>query len=163
MSSMVAIVSAFQNTEKLPATIPERMVSDAPPSRVAATISRVCREWLLVKTLVNSGMSAAASVPQEMMVESRHHSPPEKSANIQRDTTKVTTIDNSEVVHTRLVSGASKSILSFPWFCERAIAPLTLNATIDVRIIRMRMTKIHTRNDALCSGTTASAMNEISA
>ena len=68
-------MSAFQNTEKLPATSPERMVSEAPPSRVAATISRTCRELLLVKTLVNSGIKAAASVPQEMMTESFHHRP----------------------------------------------------------------------------------------
>src|SRR5258706_843950 len=141
---MVARVSAFQNTEKLPATSPERIVSEAPPSRLAATISRTCRELLLVNTLVNSGISAAASVQHEMMVESLHHSPDPSSATIQRDTTNVTEIDRSEVIHTRLVSGASKSILSLPWFCERAIAPLALKATIEVTIMRMRITKIHT-------------------
>src|SRR6476646_549563 len=98
---MVARVSAFQNTEKLPATSPERMVSDAPPSRLAATISRTWRELLLVNTLVNSGMSAAARVPQEMMVESFHHSPAPSSASIQRDTTKVTRIESTEVIQTR--------------------------------------------------------------
>src|SRR5438093_6782468 len=129
---MVASVSAFQNTEKLPATIPERMVSEAPPSLVAPTISFTWRDWLLVNTLVNSGIRAAASVPQEMMVESFHHRPWPRSASIQRETAKVTTIDSSEVIHTRLVSGSSKLILSLPRFCERAIAPLTLKATIEV-------------------------------
>jgi hypothetical protein len=90
------------------------MVSEAPPSRVAATISRTWREPLLVKALVSSGISAAASVPQEMMVESFHHIPPPRFASIQLETRKVTTIESSEVVHTRLVSGASKSILSLP-------------------------------------------------
>src|SRR5439155_21150630 len=107
------------------------MVSEAPPSREADTISRTCRELLLVNTLVNSGMSAAASVPHEMIVESLHHSPAPKSASIQRDTRKVTRIESSEVVHTRLVSGASKSISSLPWLRPRAIAPLIENAAIE--------------------------------
>src|SRR2546428_12680285 len=117
--SRTEIVSVFQNTEKLPATRPERMVSGAPPSRDAATISRTWREPLLVNTLVNSGIRAAASVPQEMMVESFHHRLGPRSLNIQRETANVTAIESREVVHTRLVSGASKSILSFPAFWER--------------------------------------------
>src|SRR2546427_2206345 len=92
--SSTEMVRAFQNTEKLPATRPERMVSEAPPSRVAATISRTWRELLLVNTLVNSGIKAAASVPHEMMVESFHHSPAPRSKSIQRDTTNVTTIES---------------------------------------------------------------------
>src|SRR6266508_2898095 len=73
MNSSAPSVSAFQNTEKLPATSPDRMLSDAPPSLEAATISWVWREWLEVNTLVSSGISAAASVPQEMIVDSFHH------------------------------------------------------------------------------------------
>src|SRR5437588_13124690 len=65
----------FQNALKLPATRPERIVSDAPPSREAVTISCTCLECELVKTLVNSGMSTAARVPQLMIVASFHHSP----------------------------------------------------------------------------------------
>src|SRR5256885_1485538 len=107
---MVASVSAFQNTEKLPATIPDRMVSEAPPSRVAATISLTWRDWLLVNTLVNSGISAAPSVPHEMIDDSFHHNPEPRSASIQRDTRKVTMIESTEVIHTRLVSGSSKLI-----------------------------------------------------
>src|SRR5919109_1557328 len=62
-----------QKALKLPATMPERMVSDAPPSRDAVTISWTCLECELVKILVNSGMSTAASVPQLMIVASCHH------------------------------------------------------------------------------------------
>ena len=62
----------IQKALKLPATRPERIVSDAPPSRDAVTISWTCLEWELVKTLVNSGMSTAASVPQLMIVASCH-------------------------------------------------------------------------------------------
>src|SRR5438094_1999239 len=53
--------------------MPDRIVSDEPPSRDAVTISCTCLEWELVKILVNSGMSTAARVPQLMMVASCHH------------------------------------------------------------------------------------------
>ncbi len=53
---------------------PERMLSEAPPSREAVTTSRTCPDSVEVKTLTSSGMSAPASVPQLMMVESFHHS-----------------------------------------------------------------------------------------
>src|SRR5438128_6284470 len=62
----------IQKALKLPATMPERIVSDAPPSREAVTISWTCLEWELVKILVSSGMSTAASVPQLMMLASCH-------------------------------------------------------------------------------------------
>src|SRR6516162_2319555 len=69
----LAMSSPFQKALKLPATIPERIVSDDPPSRDAVTISWTCLECELVKTLVNSGMSTAARVPQLMMDASCHH------------------------------------------------------------------------------------------
>ncbi len=116
-----------------------------------------------MKALVSSGIRAAASVPQEMMVESFHHIPAPRFASIQFETRKVTTIDSNEVVHTRLVSGASKSILSLPRFRARATAPFTLKATIDVMIIRTRMAKIQTRKWGFQSGITARAMKEMSA
>src|SRR5437868_12370017 len=62
----------FQKALKLPATMPDRIVSDAPPSRDAVTISCTCLECELVKTLVNSGINTAASVPQLMMVARCH-------------------------------------------------------------------------------------------
>src|SRR5262249_20314360 len=68
-----AMSEPIQNALKLPDTIPERIVSEAPPSRVAVTISCTCLECELVNILVNSGMSTAASVPQLMIVASCHH------------------------------------------------------------------------------------------
>src|SRR5436853_2678562 len=68
-----AMSMPFQKALKLPATRPDRMVSDAPPSREAVTISLTCLECELVKILVNSGISTAASVPQLIMVASCHH------------------------------------------------------------------------------------------
>src|SRR5690349_11461165 len=130
MYSSTAIVSAFQNTEKLPATRPDRMLSDAPPSRDAATTSFTWRECELVKTFVNSGITAAAIVPQEMMIDSVSHRLPPSPASIHFETTNVTAIERIEQIHTRLVSGASKSILSLPVFWARAIAPLTRYETI---------------------------------
>src|SRR5438552_13447098 len=100
--------------------MPDRMLSDAPPSWEAATISAVWRECELVNTLVNSGINAAASVPQEMMIESVTHSLPPSGASSQREAVKVTRIESSEHTHTRLVSGDSKLILSLPMFWERA-------------------------------------------
>src|SRR5438270_10681816 len=63
----------IQKALKLPATMPLRMVRDDPPSRDAVTTSWTCLEWELVKTLVNSGMSTAARVPQLMIEASCHH------------------------------------------------------------------------------------------
>ena len=63
----------IQKALKLPATMPERIVSDGPPSREAVTISWTCLECELVKTLVNSGISTAARVPQLMIAASCHH------------------------------------------------------------------------------------------
>src|SRR6476646_5718967 len=56
-----------------PATKPERIVSDAPPSRAELTISLTWRESVEVKTLTNSGIIAPASVPQVITVASFHH------------------------------------------------------------------------------------------
>src|SRR5262245_55858725 len=69
----------FQKALKLPATMPERIVSDEPPSREAVTISWTCLECELVKILVNSGISTAASVPQLMIVASCHQRLPRVS------------------------------------------------------------------------------------
>ena len=71
-----AIVKPIQNAEKLPATRPARMLSEAPPSREAVTISLTCVDSVEVKTLTSSGMIAPASVPQVMIVASFHHSVP---------------------------------------------------------------------------------------
>ena len=68
------IARPIQKAEKLPATRPERMLSEAPPSREAVTTSLTWRDSVEVKTLTSSGMIAPASVPQVMIVESFHHS-----------------------------------------------------------------------------------------
>src|SRR5262245_14334357 len=70
------ITMPIQYELKLPATRPEMMFSDGPPSRELVTTSRTCRECTEVKTLTTSGMIAPASVPQVMIVESFHQSVP---------------------------------------------------------------------------------------
>ena len=52
------------------------MLSDAPPSRDAATTSFTWPDSTDVKTFTSSGMIAPASVPQVMTVDSFHHSVP---------------------------------------------------------------------------------------
>ncbi len=68
-------VMPSQYAEKLPATRPDRMFSDGPPSREEVTTSRTCRLFVEVNTLTSSGISAPARVPQEMIVATFHHSP----------------------------------------------------------------------------------------
>ena len=63
-----------QNALKLPATKPDRMSSEAPPSRADVTTSRTCAELVDVKTFTASGITAPASVPQVITVASFHHS-----------------------------------------------------------------------------------------
>src|ERR1044071_6160577 len=103
-----------QKAEKLPATNPERMISELPPCLEAVTISRVCRASVLVKTLVNSGINAPATVPQEMMMESAHHKAgcavPEaslKSPSMSLRMTKVIRMEMAEVIQTSQVNGSS--------------------------------------------------------
>ena len=90
------------------------MLSEAPPSRELVTISCTCRECVEVKTFTNSGISAPASVPQLITIESFHHSEvsPPSSGIISALATKVSPIERIEVSHTSVVSGVSKFILS---------------------------------------------------
>src|SRR6185436_15593597 len=77
MSAMIA--RPIQYALKLPATRPDRMLSDGPPSFDDVTTSRVCADSVDVNTLTNSGMIAPASVPQVIISDSFHHivlSPP---------------------------------------------------------------------------------------
>src|ERR1039457_3748956 len=64
----------IQNAEKLPATRPDKMFSDAPPCFEQVVTSLACWDLVLVKILVNSGITAPATVPQEMMADNTHHS-----------------------------------------------------------------------------------------
>src|SRR5262245_8639344 len=108
------IVMPIQYALKLPATKPERMLSDAPPSFDAPSTSRTCPDSVDVKILTSSGITAPASVPQLMMAESFHHnvgSPPRLGIS-SRETTNVSAMETIEVSQTSEVSGASKFIRS---------------------------------------------------
>src|ERR1041384_3908333 len=107
------MVMPSQYALKLPATRPERMLSDGPPSRDDVTTSRTCRDSVDVNTFTNSGMIAPASVPHVITADSFHQSVPSpRSGIINFETMNVSTTDRIEVSHTRNVSGASKFILS---------------------------------------------------
>src|SRR5579859_126226 len=108
----------IQNAEKLPATNPDRMFSDAPPCFEQFVTSRTCLEDVLTNTLVNSGMTAPATVPQLMITDNTHQrslvfagSMPSmvKSPSKNLLATKVMMIETADVIKTRCVSGASKS------------------------------------------------------
>src|ERR1700676_5729633 len=86
---------------KFPATKPERMFNDAPPSSDDVTTSRTCAECMEVKTFTNSGIIAPASVPQVITEESFHHnvvSPP-RPGIIGRETRKNKIMKPSKTTH----------------------------------------------------------------
>ena len=58
----------------LPATKPDRIFRDAPPSLEDATISRTWADEVEVKTFTNSGITAPARVPQVMTEDNFHQS-----------------------------------------------------------------------------------------
>src|SRR5437899_2189189 len=120
---------------------PERMFSDAPPSRDAMTTSLTWRDSVEVKTFTSSGMIAPASVPQVMIVESFHHmvgSPPRVGMR-NHDTTYVRKIEMTEVSHTSVVSGVSKLKRSALRKRAEATAPLIQYETAAVTIMITRM------------------------
>src|SRR5215831_17251606 len=103
-----------QYAEKLPATKPERIPREAPPSCEDVTTSRTWRDSVEVKTFTSSGITAPARVPQEMIDASFHHrvvSPP-RSGMMTADTMYVRTMETSDVIHTSEVRGASKFMRS---------------------------------------------------
>src|ERR1700722_1179365 len=116
----------IQNAEKFPATKPDRMFSDAPPCFEQFVTSRTCLEDVLTNTLVNSGITAPATVPQLMMTDKTHQrslvfagSMPSmlKSPSKNLLATNVTMMETAEVSKTRCVSGASKSkSFNVPYF-----------------------------------------------
>src|SRR5687767_10582948 len=103
-----------QYAEKFPATRPERIFSEAPPSRDEVTTSLTWRDSVEVNTLTSSGMIAPASVPHEIITASFHHSVlfPASSGIVSHETTNVIATETIDVIHTSDVSGASKFILS---------------------------------------------------
>src|SRR5580765_5278705 len=121
----IMIVMPNQYALKLPATRPDRMFSDGPPSRDDVTTSRTCRDSVDVNTFTNSGMMAPASVPQVMTADSFHHSEPSPSVGIIIFFfIDAATTERIDVSHTRYVSGASKFILSAFAYFAFARAPL---------------------------------------
>src|ERR1043165_2325814 len=106
----------IQNAEKLPATKPDKMFSDAPPCLEQLVTSRTCLQLVLTNTLVNSGINAPATVPQLMITESTHQrfGCPTPAASLKSPSNillamNVMAMDTAEVIQTRCVSGASKS------------------------------------------------------
>src|SRR5437016_8265285 len=70
----ITMLKPSQYAEKLPATKPDKILSEAPPSLDDLTTSCTCRDFVEVKTLTSSGMTAPASVPHEMIDASFHQS-----------------------------------------------------------------------------------------
>src|SRR3954462_7638888 len=140
----------FQKALKLPATMPDRMVSEGPPSRDAVTISWTCLECELVKTLVNSGMSTAARVPQLMIDASCHHIWSYLTPPTARSRMSSQLIPNEVEMHRiaaiqiSRVSGASKSNSFRCPYCFSEMAWFTKYDTPDMQSIRNRMAKIQT-------------------
>src|SRR5438445_9546704 len=111
----------IQNAEKLPATKPDKMLSEAPPCLEQFVTSRTCFELVLTKTFVNSGITAPATVPQLMITESTHQSAgcavpaaSVKSPSSSLLAINVITMETADVSQTRCVSGASKSKSFWP-------------------------------------------------
>ena len=63
----------IQKALKLPATKPERMPREAPPSLAEVTTSRQWMDLELVNTFTSSGIKAAARVPQLMIMDKVNH------------------------------------------------------------------------------------------
>src|SRR6187399_3674021 len=107
ISATIAMLSQYE--EKLPATRPDRMFSEAPPCSEEVTTSRTCRELVEVKTLTSSGMIAPAAVPQVMMAESFHHQEPSPAISGIRslEQMNVRTTEMTEVITTSMVRGCS--------------------------------------------------------
>src|SRR5258708_9082198 len=116
-----------QYAEKLPATRPERMLSEEPPSSDDVTTSFTCAECTDVKTFTSSGMTAPANVPQEMMLESFHQSveSPPNSGIINLYTTKVMPMATIEVSQTTEDRRVSKLMVSELPYLALAMASLT--------------------------------------
>src|SRR5688572_17408534 len=76
------MLTPIQYALKLPATNPDRMFKEGPPSREDVTTSFTWLDSTDVKTLTSSGMMAPAKVPQVMIDDSFHHSVPSPRSGI---------------------------------------------------------------------------------
>src|SRR5882724_3988138 len=141
------------------------MLSEAPPARDEITTSFTCADSVEVNTLISSGMTAPANVPQLMISDNTHHSwPLPRSAIIAWETRKVSPMDRNEVSQTSQVSGCSKLIfLDSPiiafWMASFTKYEITLATTS-----MMRMAKIQPNRRTCVDGSwKASKMKEIKA
>src|SRR5688572_11922124 len=101
MPMRASIAKPSQYALKLPATRPDRMFNDGPPSRDEVTTSRVCRDSTDVKIFTSSGMMAPASVPQVMIVDSFHQRLPSPRSGMRKyETRYVRATETSDVTHT---------------------------------------------------------------
>src|SRR5512135_2536044 len=124
------------------------MSSDAPPSRAETTTSFTCADSVEVKTFTNSGMTAPARVPHEMMDASFHQSvvSPPRLGIITYDATYVSAMETRDVIQTSDVSGDSKFISVALAYRARAMAAFRKYAPALATSIMMRITKIQTSN-----------------
>src|SRR3989442_1484469 len=158
----ITMVMPSQNALKLPAMRPDKMLSEAPPSRDGVPS---CLTWLDsvdVKILTTSGRMAQASVPQVMTVESFHHSVPSpRPLTKSHEARYVIATDTKDVSHTSRVNGASKFMRATPAYWARTQASLIKYDAPLATIISTRIKKIQTRSCTCTAGSlTASRMNE---
>src|SRR5258707_12703647 len=102
------------------------MPSDAPPSSAEVTTSLTCLDSVDVKAFTNSGITAPARVPQEMIDASFHHcvlSVP-RMGIITAEIAYVIAMEMNEVSQTREGSGDSEFILAT--LAESALATAAL-------------------------------------
>src|SRR6185312_7430296 len=165
MAMRPMVTMCNQYALKLPATRPDRMLSDAPPSLDELTISRVWIDSTDVNTFTSSGISAPPNVPHVITVEIFHHIVPSPNVGSSSyETRYVSAIDTIDVNHTSDVSGASKFILSAATYRAFATHPLIRYDAPLATIMTTRITKIHTRSCTCTVGSfTASTMNVIRA
>src|SRR3989442_731555 len=139
------MVMPSQNALKLPAMRPDKMLSEAPPSREEVTTSLTWLDSVDVKILTSSGMIAPASVPHVMTVESFHHSVPSpRLLTRSHEARYVIPTDTKDVNHTRRVSGASKFMRATPAYWARTQASLIRYDAPLATIISTRIKKIQT-------------------
>src|SRR3954468_9643137 len=106
ISAMIDMPSQY--ALKFPATKPDRMLSDAPPSRDEVTTSCTWADFTEVNTFTSSGMIAPASVPQVITAESFHQRLPAPGLGSgMRGNTNVSPPGPSHARQTSDVSGAS--------------------------------------------------------
>src|SRR3954447_1083538 len=160
------IARPSQYALKFPATNPDRMLSDAPPSREAVTTSRTWADDVEVNTLTSSGMMAPASVPQVITVDSCHQRSvfPLRFGMSSFERTYVSTTETIEVTQTSTVSGVSKFMRASSRYLPVLTALVPRYEKPEASTIITRIMKIQTRSCTWMDGSwTASMMNEMSA